>query len=62
MDVKFGAQFSSISQIYVEYLLNVGHCVGFLFHVKGACLFFGVGPTQMVFMEVVRGGSEQEDK
>lgn len=62
MDIKFGAQFSSIQEVYIEYVLSVGHCARFLFHTKGACLLLGVDMIQMVFIEVVRGRSEQEHK
>lgn len=51
-------QFSAIPQIHVEYLLSVGHRAGFLSHVK----VLGIGALQMVFTEMVRGGSEQEHK
>lgn len=62
MDLKSGTQFSSIQEVYIEYVLSVGHCASFLFHTKGACLLLGVDMTQMVFIEVVRGRSEQEHK
>lgn len=62
MDIKSGAQFSSIREVYIEYILSVGHCARFLFHTKGACLLSEVDMTQMVFVEVVRGRSEQEPK
>lgn len=50
--------FNAIPQISVDYLLSVGHRAGFLFPMKG----LGIGAFQMVFMEMVRGGSEQEHK
>lgn len=51
-------QFNAIPQISVEYLLSVGHQAGFLFHMK----VVGIGALQMVFIETVRSGSEQEHK
>lgn len=50
MDIKSGAQFSSIREVYIEYVLSVGHCARFLFHTKGACLLSEVDMTQMVFV------------
>lgn len=47
-------QFSAIPQIHVEYLVSVGHCAGFLFHMQ----VLGTGALQMVFIETVRGGTE----
>ena len=55
-------QFSSIQQICVGCLLSVGHRAGFLLCKKGACLFLGTGATGMVFVEMVRGGAEQEHR
>lgn len=48
--------------MYIEYVLRDGHSARFLFSMKGACLFLGVDATQMVFIEMVRGRSEQEYK
>lgn len=48
--------FNAIPQISVEYLLSVGHQAVFLLPMK----VLGTGALQVVFIEMVRGESEQE--